>query len=104
MPVWRKKFVDLSLEGWIMSALHAAYFYKINIHYIVKEGKIVPIDHSNTGCLQNNVQWQNGLHQFLQMKHGLDVTVESMTSNFISNIGFFNKYESLFGVTGTLGS
>lgn len=54
--------------------------------------------------MQEKVHWENGLHQFLQIKHGLEVTTEGMTSNFISNLGHFDKYEYLYGLTGTLGS
>jgi preprotein translocase subunit SecA len=54
--------------------------------------------------LQENVHWTNGLHQFLEIKHGLPVTTEGMTSNFISNLGHFDKYKELYGLTGTLGS
>ena len=50
------------------------------------------------------VHWQDGLHQFLQMKEGLLVSNEGMTSNFISNIAHFNRYPALYGLTGTLGS
>jgi preprotein translocase subunit SecA len=50
------------------------------------------------------VQWQNGLHQFLEIKHGLQVNTEGMTSNFISNLGHFDKYPYLYGLTGTMGS
>lgn len=38
------------------------------------------------------------------MKHDLDVTTEGMTSNFISNLGHFDKYKFIYGLTGTLGS
>ena len=78
--------------------------YKENIHYIIDNGKIVPVDFKNTGCLQKNVEWENGLHQFLQIKHDLDVSIESMTSNYMSNVGFFSRYDSVYGLTGTLGS
>jgi len=39
-----------------------------------------------------NVEWENGLHQFLQIKHGLAVTTEGMTSSFMTNLGHFDKY------------
>lgn len=38
------------------------------------------------------------------MKHGLNVSTEGMTSNFISNLGHFDKYDFIYGLTGTLGS
>lgn len=98
------EFINISLEEWVWSALTAAHVYKRDIHYLIEKGKIIPVDFKNTGSLQKNVEWENGLHQFLQMKHRLYVSVETMTSNFMSNIGHFCRYCFLYGLTGTLGS
>lgn len=56
----------------------------------------------------------DGLHIFLQLKHKLKITTESLTTNYLSNLGFFNKYiikegnkiitNNIYGLTGTLGS
>lgn len=64
------------------------------------------MDYTNTGVTLKNTVWQYGLHQFLQLKHNLQLTSESLTSCFISNLGYINKYNSnkIFGLTGTLGS
>jgi len=52
-----------------------------------------------------NTKLGDGLHQFLQMKHALKVTSESLTTNYLSNVGFFKRYnENILGLTGTLGS
>ena len=51
----------------------------------------------------------------MQLKHNLKVTPETITSNFISNYGFFQKYirrskeqeiveVNMVGLTGTVGS
>ncbi|CAF4871223.1 unnamed protein product, partial [Rotaria sp. Silwood2] len=70
-----------------------------------RDGLIEPVDFDSTGIVQNFSHWSNGLHQFLQIKHNLKITSESLTTNFLSNIGYFKKYEkNLFGLTGTLGS
>lgn len=92
IPEWRMEFVMESLEKWIISAVSAAFVLKEKTEYIVRNNKIVPIDYKNNGSLQENVHWNNGLHQFLEIKHGLTVTTEGMTSNFISNLGHFDKY------------
>jgi preprotein translocase subunit SecA len=92
------------MKDWIWSAIQAAHVYKEDEHYVIKDNKIIPVDYRNTGCLQNNVEWEHGLHQFLQIKHNLEVSVESMTSNFMSNIGHFTRYKTIYGLTGTLGS
>lgn len=105
IPDWRMEFVSNSLEKWIQSAITAAFVFKEKEQYLVRNKKIVPVDYKNNGSLMENVHWIDGLHQFLQIKHGLPVSTEGMTSNFISNLGHFDKYkEQLYGLTGTLGS
>ena len=98
------EYINRSLDGWILSAIKAAFSLKQNEDYVVRNNNIVIVDAKNTGSIQQGTQWQDGLHQFLQIKHGLDVTTESLTSNFISNLGHFDKYKHLYGLTGTLGS
>lgn len=35
IPSWRLKFVEMSLENWAWSALHALHVYKNNTHYTI---------------------------------------------------------------------
>ncbi|CAF3422734.1 unnamed protein product, partial [Rotaria sp. Silwood2] len=82
-----------------------ALFYQENVHYIVHDGLIKPVDYYSTGIVHSSSNWSDGLHQFLQLKHNLKMTSETFTTNFLSNIGYFKKYGSnLCGLTGTLGS
>jgi len=104
VPEWRMGFIEESLDHWVNSAIKAAFTLKQDVHYTIQNNKIIPIDMKNTGELQHSVHWNNGLHQFLEIKHGLPFTTESMTSNFLSNIGNFDKYTELYGLTGTMGS
>ncbi len=82
--------------------------YKVSKKYVIqdKDGEdfIVPVDYANTGITMKNTIWSNGLHQFVQLKHNLQLTSESLTTSFISNLGYINKYKNIFGLTGTLGS
>jgi preprotein translocase subunit SecA len=68
-------FVELSKEGWVWSAIEAAHLYKEDQHYVVRNGEIIPVDWRGTGSFQKNVEWEKGLQQFLQMKHGLKVSI-----------------------------
>ncbi|CAF1276298.1 unnamed protein product, partial [Rotaria sordida] len=99
-----KDFVDTQIPKWIENCI-TAYTYQENVHYIVHEGLIKPVDYYSTGIVQSSSNWSDGLHQFLQIKHNLKMTSETFTTNFLSNRGYFTKYGSnLFGFTGTLGS
>jgi len=109
IPPHLVRFVNQQKEKWIDSAITAYFDYKPKHHYQLgqKNGKhlIVPVDFSNTGVLQEGTTWGDGLHQFLQMVHGLEVTTENITTNYISNIQFISQYgHNISGITGTIGS
>ncbi|XP_055708116.1 uncharacterized protein LOC129804644 [Phlebotomus papatasi] len=92
------------IPNWTRSALNAAYGYKKGAHYAVQNGRIVPIQYNETGVLQPNMVWSDGLTQFLQLKEGLRMDPEGVSTNFISNVSFFQRYGSaIYGLTGTLG-
>lgn len=110
IPSHIKDFAEKSLDKWINSAIEAKYSYNEDENYVIRNNEygelaIQPVDYANTGVTLKNTIWQNGLHQFLQLKHNLYLSSESLTSCFISNLGYINKYENkLYGLTGTLGS
>lgn len=98
------EFVRMQLPKWLDSAL-TAFSYSENVHYIVQNGSIKPVDYNSTGLVQSSTNWSDGLHQFLQIKHGLKMTSETFTTNFLSNVGYFSSYgKNIYGLTGTLGS
>lgn len=101
----RKVISKVQLEKWISNAISATFQYVKGEDYIIKNSKIIIVDADNTGALRLNAHWSDGLHQFLQIKHGARVEPENFTTNFISNVALFNRYVSkLYGLTGTLGS
>ncbi|TGZ55871.1 hypothetical protein CRM22_010276 [Opisthorchis felineus] len=96
---------EYQLSRWVDSAISAKYRYENGKHYILKDGKIAIVDAANTGVVHSSMHWSDGLHQFLQMKHGAKISPETLTSNYLSNVTYFQRYgESIFGLTGTLGS
>ncbi|MCT4697481.1 DEAD/DEAH box helicase [Candidatus Cardinium sp. TP] len=105
MPDHLRQFARIQLPSWIQHCLSALYDYQKKRHYIVsKEHRIVPVQYNQTGVLQPNLVWSDGLCQFLQIKEGLSVDPESISTNAFSNIGFFKRYgKALYGLTGTLG-
>jgi ankyrin repeat protein len=105
IPVHLQDFARTQISNWVESAITALLRYKKNEHYYVKGGKILVIDYGNTGVLQYNTVLEKGLTQFLQIKEGLKVSPEGVSTNSISKPGYFKRYGSrLYGLTGTLGN
>ena len=107
-PSHLEDFIENRINGWCQSAFYAMFEFKLDKNYIITKDEdnnavIQPIDYSNTGTVQQNSVW-SGLHQFLQIKHGLKLTGENLNSCFLSNLIFFRLYKKLNGFTGTLGS
>ena len=103
-----EEFIENRINGWCHAAFNAMFVCKLDKNYIITKDEnnnfiIQPIDYLNTGTIQQNSVW-SGLHQFLQVKHGLKLTGENLNSCFLSNLIFFQLYKSLNGFTGTLGS
>ena len=96
-------FVESQRSKWISTAIEALN-YQENVHYIVHGGQIKPVDFNSTGTVQTSTVWSDGLHQFLQLKHNLKLTSETVTTNFLSNPGFIAKYGMVYGLSGTLGT
>ncbi|ACP20925.1 hypothetical protein Aasi_1610 [Candidatus Amoebophilus asiaticus 5a2] len=105
IPNHLREFAHKQIPLWIRSAIQAICFFKKELHYDVVKERIVPIDYDNTGVLQNSMVWSDGLAQMLQMKEGLRVEAENISTNFISIPEFFKRYgSSIYGLTGTLGN
>ena len=102
-------FIQNRKKDWCICAFDALFNYKLNKHYVIsydeeyKFETIKPIDFSNTGIIQDKSVW-SGLHQFLEIKHGLRLTEENLNSCFISNLCFFRLYKEKYGLIGTVGS
>lgn len=109
IPDYLHNYVFENIENWIECAFKAKYVLNENVEYkICKKDNheiIVPIDNQNTGVSMPDSIYSNVLHQFLQLKHNLKLTSESLNSCYISNIGYVKKYKNkMYGLTGTLGS
>ena len=86
-----KKFALDQVDNWIDSLIRSLNMKKDD-GYIIKNNEIIPVDQDNTGVIQKRTTLSYGLHQFLQMKNNLPVTPISIMTNYLSNLGFFQKY------------
>ncbi len=87
-------------EELVIQALVAQTFFIRDQQYVVDNGKIVIVDES-TGRLMPDRTWRDGLHQAVEAKEGLDVTLPKATFARISFQRFFRRYGKLAGMTGT---
>ncbi len=69
-------------------------------HYVVKDGEIVIVDES-TGRLAEGRKWRDGIHQSIEAKEGVEVTMDTGQAARITVQDFFMRFEQLGGMTGT---
>jgi preprotein translocase subunit SecA len=69
-------------------------------HYVVRDGMVVIVDEF-TGRIAEGRQWRDGIHQAVEAKEGLDVSVAGGSAARITVQEFFSLYRGLAGMTGT---
>ncbi|MBR2600547.1 preprotein translocase subunit SecA [Candidatus Saccharibacteria bacterium] len=82
-------------------ALRAQVVFKRDKDYVVtNSGEVIIVD-EHTGRLMQGRRYNEGLHQAIEAKEGVQVRQESMTLATISFQNFFRLYRKLSGMTGT---
>ena len=82
-------------------ALRAETLFKRDKDYVVtNSGEVIIVD-EHTGRLMHGRRYNEGLHQAIEAKEGVQVREESMTLATVSFQNFFRLYDKLSGMTGT---
>jgi len=68
--------------------------------YVVKDGEIVIVDEF-TGRLAEGRKWRDGIHQAVEAKEGVEVTIATGQAARVTVQDFFLRYRHLAGMTGT---
>ena len=89
-----------TLSHHINQAMRARGIMKRDVDYVVKEGKVIIVDEA-TGRLMYGRRYNEGLHQAIEAKEGVEVESESKTLATITFQNFFRLYKKLSGMTGT---
>ncbi len=77
-----------------------ALFHRDKDYVVTSDGEVVIVD-DFTGRLLKGRRYNEGLHQAIEAKEGVEVQEESMTLATISFQNYFRLYEKLAGMTGT---
>jgi len=96
-------FVALTVDNlyeYVERALRAQIAYLRDRDYVVHDGEIVIVDEF-TGRMMPGRQWQDGLHQAIQAKEQLEITLETITAARVTVQDFFKRFKKLAGMTGT---
>ena len=91
---------NATLSHHLNQAMKARGLMKKDIDYVVKDGQIIIVDEF-TGRLMYGRRYNEGLHQAIEAKEGVQVAGESKTLATITFQNFFRLYRKLSGMTGT---
>jgi preprotein translocase subunit SecA len=68
--------------------------------YVIRDGEVVIVDEF-TGRLSEGRKWRDGIHQAVEAKEEVEVTVDTGQAARVTVQDFFLRYEQLAGMTGT---
>jgi preprotein translocase subunit SecA len=88
------------LVGYLNNALKAKELFKKDKDYIVRDGQVLIVDEF-TGRVLAGRRYNEGMHQAIEAKEGVEVQAENQTLATITLQNYFRLYETLSGMTGT---
>lgn len=91
---------NMTLLHHINQAIRANGIMKNDIDYVVKDGEVIIVDEF-TGRLMVGRRFNDGLHQAIEAKEGVEVAHESKTIATVTFQNYFRLYGKLSGMTGT---
>ena len=91
---------NLKIMRYVNATLKAAFLFKKNIHYLVRNQEVLLID-EHTGRTMPGRRMSEGIHQALECKENIPIQRESQTLASTTYQDFFRLFKQLSGMTGT---
>jgi preprotein translocase subunit SecA len=88
------------LVGYLNNAIKAKELFKKDKDYIVRGGAVLIVDEF-TGRVLAGRRYNEGMHQAIEAKEGVEVQAENQTLATITLQNYFRLYSKLSGMTGT---
>jgi preprotein translocase subunit SecA len=88
------------LVGFLNNALKAKALFAKDKDYIVRDGEVFIVDEF-TGRVLAGRRYNEGMHQAIEAKEGVEIKAENQTLATITLQNYFRLYDKLAGMTGT---
>lgn len=85
----------------VNAGLKANALFKKDKDYLVRKGEVVLID-EGTGRIMDGRRYNDGIHQAIEAKEGVEIKNESQTLTSITYQNLFRLYSRLSGMSGTV--
>jgi len=92
--------VNTPLVGFLNNAIRAKELFKKDRDYVILDGGVVIVD-EHTGRILKGRRYNEGLHQAIEAKEGVEIKAENQTLATVTLQNFFRLYNKLSGMTGT---
>jgi len=88
------------LIGYLNNAIKAKELFKNDKDYVAIEGEILIVD-EHTGRMLAGRRYNEGIHQAIEAKEGVDIKNENQTMATVTLQNYFRMYKKISGMTGT---
>ena len=92
--------VNTPLVSFLNNAIKAKELYKRDKDYVVMNGEVLIVDEF-TGRILHGRRYNEGMHQAIEAKEGVQIKDENQTLATITLQNYFRLYDKLGGMTGT---
>ncbi|MGZ4721697.1 preprotein translocase subunit SecA, partial [Oryzihumus sp.] len=92
--------VNTPLIGYLNNAIKAKELFKRDKDYVNMNGEILIVD-EHTGRMLAGRRYNEGMHQAIEAKEGVEIQNENQTLATITLQNYFRMYDKLSGMTGT---
>ena len=88
------------LISFLNNSIRAKALFKKDKDYVVIKGEVLIVD-EHTGRILSGRRYNEGIHQAIEAKEGVEVKAENQTLATVTLQNFFRLYTKLAGMTGT---
>ncbi|MDR0703746.1 MAG: preprotein translocase subunit SecA [Planctomycetaceae bacterium] len=89
-----------NIYEFVQRAIKVKREYRRDEHYVIRDGEIVIVDEF-TGRLGEGRKWRDGIHQAVEARENVEVTIATGQAARITVQDYFLRFDNLAGMTGT---